>query len=156
MTHYRLPVNRLALQENVASGLSSFLPRVGAESGLWSITGLNCFQVRLGSNVQRNQWVQFHVWVTPVLLVLTSEYLREEEEQLGEECTCVCFQEALRSVGVFQEVVFSGMSAGRDWELLWVCWSESRRLSLLRSIVYAQCEPSVIHHFSSQLFAFLI
>lgn len=30
----------------------------------------------------------------------------------------LCFEEVLRAVGVFQEVVFSGMSAGRSWELL--------------------------------------
>lgn len=30
----------------------------------------------------------------------------------------LCFEEVLRLVGVFQEVVFSGMSAGRNWELL--------------------------------------
>lgn len=34
----------------------------------------------------------------------------------------LCFEEVLRFVGVFQEVVFSGMSAGRNGELLWICF----------------------------------
>lgn len=62
--------------------------------------------------------------VTSVLLVVTCEYLREVEQRRawGGFDRGLCFEEVLRFVGVFQEVVFSGMSAGRNGELLWICF----------------------------------
>lgn len=59
--------------------------------------------------------------VTSVLLLMTCEYLREVGSSRGGGVdTGLCFEEVLGFVGVFQEVVFSGMSAGRNWELLWI------------------------------------
>lgn len=103
------------------------LGRVSAESRRIKVVSvvslvLSKHSVQMSS---RTSGSSFMSEVTSVLLVMTCEYLREVEQRracVGGVDRGLCFEEVLRFVGVFQEVVFSGMSAGRNGELLWICF----------------------------------